>query len=136
MFKQAIKYTFLAIIWKKYRVTLVAALCLVLYFWLVNWLHKDFIAYLTMKETDEYLGLSFLVKWLLFGLGILAYLAFVTFRTRNIERVARENPQSVEEKSKSESSLNEGPDPFAALRDKSKLRSKSDLVIDKYPKKK
>ena len=145
----------LALFWRKYRVAMMATLILFAYFWLVSKLHLDFIAYLELAKTDEHLGWSFVVKWAFLIIGIVSYLLFLFLSNRAIHsessRTSQSEPTSIWEKrdtispeskvsaredNKSSDDTPRGDDPFRALRTKPSLRSKSDLVIGKYPEKK
>lgn len=144
MFKQVIKYTLLAVIWRRYRSMIVATLGLFFYFWLVGKLHQDFLAaYAQVNAADAPLAVSFLVKWLLLGTGLVVWLVYLWFWRRpraqaeiaTLEAAKRRNPRELKRETSPAPASPEVERRFEQLRGKQTLRSKSDLVIEKYPKK-
>lgn len=137
MFKQVIKYTLLAVIWRRYRSLIVGTLGLFFYFWLIGKLHQDFLAaYAQVNATDAALAVSFLIKWLLLGTGLVVWLIFLWFWRR--PRAQADIAKSTRELARDIPTAPASPEVeqrFKQLREKQTLRSKSDLVIEKYPKK-
>lgn len=141
MIKNLLRITVLSYIWKRYKIIIVSTLCLFAYFWLVGKLHADFVGYSELNGDKEYLGLSFVIKWLAFLVGFLIYLALSTwYRTpeknkhNNLSTPLNgglESRKKLIEKSTEKSSEPNRPDPFDEIRKKGKLRSKSDLIIEK-----
>jgi len=132
MLKQLVKYTVAAVIWKRYRALIIATIVLFIYFWLVGKIHGDFIAYSKLRASSEDLGLSFVIKWFLFGVGLVCYLACVFWRTGE---PASDKSQTDTQSTGVEPSPS-NIDSFANVRNKKNLRSKSDIIIEKYPPKK
>lgn len=134
MWNNLFKITLASYIWKRYRRTLIATPLLLLYFWVVNVIHHDIIAYATLNNDTSWLAWSFLAKWLVILLGVVVFLYFTT------KSPAEEKPKaSLKEKMAStDSSIEElksggeGEDVFERIRKKDKLRSKADMVIEKH----
>lgn len=134
MFKQIAKYTFFTFIWKRYRATILATLLVLFYFWLVGRVHSDFIAYAELRGESANLGVSFLIKWLLFILGFIIYLVYIfLWSIRTPSKI--KTPRSATRDTSVSEVVAAKNDPFTQLRQKQELRSRSDLVIEKYPKK-
>jgi len=134
MFSQLLKILAASFIWKKYKSTILPAACLFLYLWLVGIIHEDYLSYREIDGGAGGLGLSFIIKWFAWIMGIAIF-----FFYDNFERNKVKNPSRKSEKKQSTASENlsknpnEKPktDPFAAIRDKKTLRSKADIAIDK-----
>jgi len=134
MFKQLVKYTLAAVIWKRYRALILATVGLFVYFWVVGRLHGDFLAYVALRSSNENLASSFIIKWLFIGGGLSAYLGFLYFWQREPEeRTLPKTPHKTPEASPKTSSHDQ-KDPFERLRTKTTLKAKGDTVIDRYPK--
>ncbi|WP_158657723.1 hypothetical protein [Agarilytica rhodophyticola] len=114
---------------------------LLLYWWIVSRLHGDFIAYAELKNAEQHIGLSFIVKWLMFGLGFAIFITFSFIALRpekpsEPEKKAGETNQAQSQPKKSSEKPDQNDTVFDSVRSKSSLRSKSDMIIEKYPKKK
>lgn len=128
MFKHILKYTLLTVVWKRYRVAIIATVFLFMYFWLVGKIHSDFILYSEVKDTENHIGFSFFVKWLSYLFGLCIYLAFIFLKSDASEKKFRQNKIP-------DSTVASTIDPFESVRSKQKLKSRSDQIIEKYPKK-
>lgn len=135
MFKQVFKYTLGIYLWKRYKRIIVSTPILFLTFWLISVIHQDFVDFLKMQGETQYLGRSFLVKW---GAFLLALLVYVWLNFRAIEKDNKVASAGVKEVLSSKSALsgaeaspNTASDPFAEIRTKDQLRSKSDLILSK-----
>jgi hypothetical protein len=138
MLKNLVHLTLLTVIWKKYRSMILSTLVLFGYFFLVSLLHDDYLSYSELNQNQQHLGLSFIIKWSAFIVGILIYLSFnFGFLWKKREQTKSPDPlvKSGKKKSPSETG-NETPatasnDPFAEIRNRDKLRSRADFLIEK-----
>lgn len=136
MFKQVLKYTLAAVIWKRYRALIIATITLFTYFWLVGAVHDDYVSMSEKQGEIANLGRSFAIKWAFLLLGQGAYMLFlVVWRKaptteKKATRLARQ-PSTTQDNHHAKTE--EEPEAFKRLREKPKLRSKSDIIIDKYP---
>ena len=126
MWNNLLKLTLASYIWKRYRRTLIALPLLLLYFWLINLVHQDYLAYSQLNDSQVGVGLSFVVKWILIFIGIFTFI-FIHF-TNGANRSSADNMQT------SKSDLGSDSDAFDAIRQKDKLRSRADVILDKKPK--
>jgi len=140
MWNNLLKITLVSFVWKRYKRTIIAFPLLLLYFWLVNLVHHDIIAYATLKNDTDWLGWSFLVKWLFILSGVVVFvLVHVSSKAENESQLE----ESLKEKLKK--SKQEQPDTtplqnispeldgmFERIRNKKSLRSKADIVIEKH----
>lgn len=137
MIKNLVHLTLLTVIWKKYRSMILSTLVLFGYFFLVSMLHEDYLNYTELNQEQQYLGLSFIVKWLAFLLGLLVYLSFnFGFLWRKQEKkdgkpinTPRSKPHQGHEQKDSPATASKS-DPFADIRNRDKLRSRADFLIE------
>jgi len=138
MWNNLLKITLVSYLWKRYKRTIIALPLLLLYFWFVNLVHHDIIAYATLNNDTDWLGWSFLVKWLFILLGI-AVFAFIhaTAKTVGESRLTDSLQHSLKDKLKGSKSEENEPlspqaeDVFDRIRTKKSLRSKADVVLAK-----
>lgn len=123
IFKQAFRWAFIVIVWKQYKANIVSSLLLVAYLFIVSRIHQD---YLTAVGSDNIEQVSFLYKWLAWILGIGIYFLYHLIRGR-----IRPKKQSTKEKIEKSKELIKSDDPFAEIRDRKTLRSRSDFLMDK-----
>lgn len=153
MMKQLFRLTFVAFVWKRYKQVIVSTLVLLLFLWITEKVHQDFVNYSQLNADTAYLGLSFVIKWLVFFLGSVVYLGInVWFRSNNTTPSEGDSllnkmqstaphtpsPSSNNQQDASATSTSESAnasDPFDAIRHKETLRSKADVVLQKPPKK-
>ena len=142
MIKNIFRITLINFVWKRYAALIVTTLSLFIYFWLVGKLHEDFVAYSELNNDQEYLGLSFVIKWAAFLAGVIVYLLFNT-RHRSPKNFQETSQAGVFDKlNKSQNTaVEEEPtrnrefgsaeiDPFENIRKKEKLRSMADFIIE------
>lgn len=135
MFKQLFKLTVVSVIWKRYKAAIVSTLALFIYYWLVEKLHQDYLQYLSLQQTDTNLGSSFLLKWLMLGLGLGLYLLYNFWRKRPGKTPLphvdiKQKKKTRKQAPGNEAELDKGNDPFANIRQRKSLRSKADFVIE------
>ena len=103
---------------------------LFLYLWLIGKLHQDYVNYSELNSDHEYLALSFVIKWCAFFLGIMVYLLLNSLFPRSKKLV----PTVAKKNQKTESDQDAVVDPFAEIRQRKKLRSRADFIIEKHKK--
>lgn len=151
MLTNLVKLTAVTFLWKKYKSTIVSTLVLIIYFSVVAVVHQDYLAYKELEGSSENLGLSFVLKWLAWLGGIVFYFLFDSIGSNNklsgdklqSGKDRRNSKSSNDNKKSNKNNSNEDKkgtpaidtdnqqDPFSAIREKKKLRSKADLLIEK-----
>jgi len=138
MFNQLLKWTLLISIWRKYKqyigITVIFLLALVL----TSFIHQDYVNY-SLVSDNENLGLSYVVKWLVYLALVTAYWFAVgkikAMRGKDSDlhrkmKVADHKTTKKALENQSETG-DEQPDLFANIRQKKSLRSKADIEIEK-----
>jgi len=128
IFKQVFRVAFVALIWKQYKAAIISTLLLIVYLLLVKNIHADILLAKTQSGTQAHIGLSIVIKWLAYALGVLAYLGF------HIVRGLRPRKKTRQEKAKEASlavTTGDANDPFSAILERKKLRSKADFLDGK-----
>lgn len=137
------------LLWRKYKFLLVSLIVLIAFVFLVGKIHQDYLAY-AQTTGGLSVGWSFAVKWLVWVIGIAVFLGlnhWVNKRKQKKSEVEDKNSAlqrilnwknthpdaktKAFELSKDKDATNDQSDPFAALRNKDKLRSYADLIIEK-----
>ena len=128
MLKNLLHITVLTLLWKKYRQLILSTLVLVAYLWLVSLLHDDYVNYSELDGDKQYLAWSFAIKWLAYLSGIVIYL-FISWRRNG--KVDTENTSTTTQTKTATTSKKNNPltDPFADIRQRDKLRSRADFII-------
>lgn len=152
------------LLWRQYKFLIASLVLLIVAIFIVGQVHDDYIAYAQTSAQAAQVGWSFVVKWLAWLGAVLLFLVsnhFVNARKEKIKAqkpskslktilsfkvfkgadkadsndtsVLKQNGKSSKEPTKETQAGSE--DPFAHLRDKEKLRSFADLVIEKHDKK-
>jgi len=126
MFKQVFRLTFVTFIWKQYKRIIVSTALLFAYLWFVGFAHSEYLDFATREEIKN-VGNSFFVKWLALIFGVAVYFIF--------HFLAPSRNKQKNDKSKDKikvTPLAEGePDPFDQIRNKEKLRTRAEIIIDK-----
>lgn len=123
IFKQAFRVAFVALIWKQYKAAIVSTLLLLAYLFIVGSIHKDYLASLGPSEIDK---LSFIYKWAAYVVGFATYFAFHVLRGR----LKTPKETTADKINESKELTDTDQDPFAAIRDRKKLRGRGDFLID------
>lgn len=136
IFKQVFRVAFVALIWKQYKAVIISTLLLFGYLFLVGSIHADFLTHTELQNDTSGSGLSFLYKWLAFALGTGVYFLFHYFRGRAKRKTENPTGGLLRSKTKKPSKTsqqvsNDEDDPFAAIRERKKLRSKADFLEGK-----
>lgn len=124
VFKQIFRVAFITLIWKQYKGLIISSLLLIAYLLMVGSVHDDYLTHAKLQKDSATTGISFIYKWLAYGLGILIYFAFHFFNG------LRANKKDLNQKAvqANKDAKNDDSDPFAAIRDMDKLRSRADFI--------
>lgn len=134
MINQLLRLSFIAYVWKRYKKLIVSTVLLLLCFWIVALLHQDYSHYAQLNDDKKYLGISFLLKWLSYGVALAVYVYFNRLAGNTTTKSGQQDllPQGHETEKNTPSDHQEA-DPFEHLRHKKQLKSKADQLIDKKP---
>lgn len=133
MLKNLLHLTVLTVIWKRYRKLILSTLLLFLWFWLLGHLHDDYIRYIELNEDKQFLALSFVIKWLAYIVAVIGYLLYnarFSLRVGSPREVSGMQDSLENFKAQDDRQL-DVDDPFAQIRQRDKLRSRADFVIEK-----
>lgn len=139
MIKNLFHITLITYVWKRYKAIIISTLILFFYFWLIAKLHEDFVSYGHLNDDQQYIGLSFFLKWLGFLTGFIVYFIFNSRFLRSGNRLDSNKASALgvlgtRDNHKNASSDLDGnarqSDPFEAIRNKKRLRSVADFIIE------
>jgi hypothetical protein len=136
MFNKMFRFTAIMYFWKRYRQLILSTLCLFGVFWLVGTIHSDYVELSQLEQSNDYLAQSFVIKWLIYLVAVAVYL-MVNSRGKSGKRAEKKAETKTKEKAapKSEKGASASQvDPFSEIRNKDKLRSAADMVIEKHKK--
>jgi hypothetical protein len=152
------------LLWRQYKFLIASLVLLIIVIFVVGQVHDDYIAFAQTSAQVAQVGWSFVVKWLAWLVAIILFLVSNHFVNARKEKIKAQKPSKslktilsfkvfkgadnadnndssvLQQNGKSSKSLKKerpasSEDPFAHLRDKEKLRSFADLVIEKHDKK-
>ena len=124
VFKQIFRVAFVALIWKQYKGLIISTVLLVAYLFLVGSIHKDYLTHSQLQNDTSGSGLSFVYKWVAYTAGIVLYFGFHALRKA---RPTKEH-LSAQAKKANKEAKNDLSDPFSAIREKKKLRSRAEFI--------
>lgn len=137
MFQQMVRLTLAATIWRKYRNYIVGILALIAFWLLLNFIHKDYLAYaqLDIEANQSFIAYSYVLKW---AMIIVSSGVFIRYVKKPLTSDQNNSLQRTMEKSKKSKSVGQtnsdseslSDDPFANIRTKKSLRSEADFVLD------
>lgn len=136
MFNQLLKWTLVISIWRKYKKHIGITIILILALFLTSLVHQDFVNY-SLVSNNNSLGLSYLVKWLVYVALVSVYWFSVGKINRNaskdsdLHKKMKASKQRTAKSAPAESKGEDTPDPFASIRGKKTLRSKADIALEK-----
>ena len=133
MFKQIFRLAFITVIWKQYKGIIVSTLVLFIYLWLVGSVHADYMSYAETQSDEALVGSSFLYKWAALLSGVIIYIVYNFFRGSNSKN---EEKPVTQKKTPSKLILTgklDADDPFAEIRNKEKLRTRAEILVDRKP---
>ena len=125
MFKQIFRLTFFTFIWKKYKRIIVSTTLLFVFFWFVNFAHAEYLSFAGFQSGEAQISLSFFIKWFCLLVGTIIYVIY------HFIRVGKK-PSKVEQTSHKKVSVGDldGLDPFDAIRQKDKLRTRAEIMLE------
>lgn len=131
MFRFLAKSALVAVIWKRYRRTIISTLALFVSYFLISLLHADYVDYAVGAGDKEFLWRSYLIKWAaLLGVTLIYYF----YNTRvSMKRGADDLPPPANKNPRKPVAENAGDneaDPFAEIRRKKRLKSRGDVALD------
>jgi hypothetical protein len=109
-------------------------LVLIAFWFLVTLLHSEYIQYVELSEDTSFLWQSSLIKVGLYIAGFLLYIFFVERKLflASVPPKPKSRPSNTSKDPVIKRTLEEGDDGFDFLRDKPKLESESDKLLNKY----
>lgn len=134
MFRFLAKSALLAVIWKRYRRTIISTLILFASYFLIALFHGDYVDYAVNSGNTNFLWRSYLFKWVsLFGVTLVYYF----YNTRVLTKRGTEDlPPPTTGKNRQRqvkedtSQVVDEADPFAEIRHKERLKSRGDTALD------
>jgi len=126
MFKQIFRLTFVTIIWKQYKRGIISIVCLLVSLWLINFAHREYLAFTEHLSQTSYIGLSFYIKWALLIVVVLIYLCVSLYSPKDKQKSEIKQNRTTETKAAN------SDDPFAFIREKEALRTKAEIVLEKH----
>lgn len=138
MFQQMVRLTLAATIWRKYRNYIVGILALIAFWLLLNFIHKDYLAYaqLDIEANQSFIAYSYVLKWAMIIVSAGVFIRYVKKPLTSDQNNSLQRTMEKSKKSKSVGQTNSdseslSDDPFANIRTKKSLRSEADFVLDK-----
>ncbi len=159
MFQHVVRWTFMITIWKKYKGQLLTTIGYFIGLLLISFVHQDYLDFVkAANEDQQYVATSFMFKWLAYiGITLVYYWVFTRFSKSAesadhakgsslgfLKKYARkststsnkgDSPLSAGYASEKQGTPKQAPDferndPFENIRNKSKLRSEADILLD------
>ena len=131
IFKQAFRIAFVTFIWKQYKAWIISSLLLLLSFFLIGKIHTDLLPYWELQQDTSQTAASIIYKWLAYLGSTLLYFLYHYFRPKN-QPTNKETEKLKHENLEQElANLSKNDDPFNEIRNKDKLRSRSDFILEK-----
>jgi len=125
MFKQIFRLTFVTFIWKQYKRTIVSTFSLLVFLWLINFAHREYLSFAEHQSSASYIGVSFFIKWFLLVTAVIIFICYSLYSPKN-------KNNSNNNKANKLSEFSSDDDPFAQIRQKKNLRSRAEVTLDKY----
>lgn len=132
MWNNLLKITVVSFLWKRYKRTVIALPLLLLFFWVVGLVHQDYLRYAELQGYDQWIGLSFILKWLLMLLAVAVFI-YVHLKQDSEASVldsAKANHFSADQPASAGRKTSTIDTAFDNIRRKEKLKSKADKVIE------
>jgi hypothetical protein len=128
MFHQILKITLFATIWFWLKPRWRSLLAFTLFVLLVHFLHREYLGYVEISGDQVFLVWSYLLKWVLLLSGLVTYLIFGGIGIKG-SSTKRSHGDQVE--TATESSNSNEDDGFDFLREKTRLQSQAEKLIEK-----
>ena len=124
MLKQVFRLTFLALIWKQYKRGIVSTCLLIIFFWLVNFAHAEYLSFAQFQTGDVNIGFSFFIKWFCLIAGGIVYVVYHFWKPKESTNAFRGS------QNQSETSESSDHDPFESIRHKETLRTRAEMMLE------
>ncbi|EWH08116.1 transaldolase AB [Catenovulum agarivorans DS-2] len=139
MFSPLIRLGLLASFWLKYKSNIIKTLFAVLALAIVHYVYQDVVELFSLNQQQNNLMYALIAKWLVILIIIVVYVFSLKSTARNnqplnVKKTAKATTNKVANSttsSKQTQQDSESVDPFEQLRHKDKLRSRSDLMLEK-----
>lgn len=134
MFSPLIRLGLLASFWLKYKSNIIKTLFAILALAIVHYVYQDVVELFSLNQQQNYLMYALVVKWLVILLIIGFYVFSLKVQANNNSqpiKVKKSTKSTVADNSNSANSNSADVDPFEQFRHKPKLRSRSDLMLEK-----
>lgn len=132
MWNNLLKLSLVSYIWRRYKKTVILLPALLLYFWVVGLAHDDYLAYAQLQQDKQWVGASFMVKWLLLIGGVVLFV-FAHLSDKSGKEVPPDIDPDMLEKApmaaKEELFTPDINDSFDRIREKQSLSSKADVIL-------
>ena len=132
MFKQIFRLTFITFIWKQYKRTIVSTFSLLVFLWLINFAHREYLSFAEHQSDASYISLSFFIKWILLVAAVIIYLCYSLYSPKNIHSLDKNKVDKKSAELSTLSTLSNADDPFAQIRQKKNLRSRADIMLERH----
>ena len=129
MFKALAQLLVSSYLWKRYRHRVLPLLGYLLVCALVFLIHSEYLSYAQAAQTTAFVGLSFIVKWILLIAITFGYLNYWPKADANNASSPEQAQRQTTDLSPAKMSDKE-EDRFAALRQKDKLKGRGDFIIE------
>ncbi|WAJ70914.1 hypothetical protein [Catenovulum adriaticum] len=133
MFKPLLRLSILASIWLKFGKQIVLGLLIIIALTILQFISHDINEYLNTTKQTQYLGYVLIAKWCLILAIVVSYLLYIKYslKSKRATKLTQASKQANSKQASLPKNRTNEHDPFAHLRDKKKLRSKGDLLIEK-----
>jgi len=136
MLQRLFTWTIIAAIWKRYGRALKLLPVILVGVFIISLVHDDYVRYAEVSNDRSLLHWSFLIKWFLILAVVVWYWQFAKSVISSKKNRAKNNSTFKNEsmfgkKSDVDVEVDSAPDPFAEIRNKKRLRSKADIVIER-----
>ncbi|SMF31239.1 hypothetical protein SAMN02745866_02051 [Alteromonadaceae bacterium Bs31] len=132
MFNFLAKSLFVTVVWRQYKRLIISSLLLFASYYLIGFMHDDYLEYATTAEGTRSIAGAYLLKWAALLLVSAGYY-FVNFPLPFLGKNTRHTQQSPSQKEKNRPRGIKPPvdesDPFENIRRKKNLKGKGDRVL-------
>jgi len=133
VFKQVFRLAFVTFIWKQYKAWIVSTVILLACLFIIGRIHADLLQVWELNKDTSHTSVSLLYKWSAYIACISIYCCYHIFRRKTpppkeLKKVAKEEQKKLK---KELADLSPDEDPFNEIRQRNKLRSRSDFLLDK-----
>jgi len=127
-----LKLSVFSYLWRQYKKTIILLPLLLVFFWVVTIAHADYLAYIELQGDKQWIGASFIVKWLVLALGVVVFVMLHLRGNMSKNVVTNIDTELVNQTTNAEKEAlftQEINDSFDRIRKKDSLSSKADLLL-------